>query len=80
MRGSDFALVHQRHRQVTPDQFNARVLEIDRDRDETISRVRRSSTTFAHHPQLILYDGRVEAAYRKHDRDIDALEAEFWPD
>jgi pterin-4a-carbinolamine dehydratase len=65
---------------LTSDQFNERVAEADRERDDAVRRVRASSTTFAHHPQLVLYDGRVEAAYHKHDRDIDALEAEFWPD
>lgn len=65
---------------MTPEEFNARVIEIDLECDLTIRRVACSSTTFERHPQLVLYDGRVEAAYRKRDRDTDALEAEFWPD
>lgn len=65
---------------MTADEFNARVLAIDSACDLAVRRVACSSTTFTRHPQLVLYDGRVEAAYRKRDRDIDALEAEFWPD
>lgn len=63
---------------MTPDEFNARVIEIDAACDLAVRRVACSSSTFDRHPQLVLYDGRVEAAYRKRDRDTDALEAEFY--